>query len=70
MIGADLWLHFHENKSAYKESASDPYGNASIHWFGRHAFRNTESIEIERYIGMLGSASQPELPGQLPTDYQ
>ena len=26
---ADLWLHFHENRSAYRESASDPYGNVT-----------------------------------------
>ena len=65
---ADLWLHFHENKSAYKESASDPYGNTSdtTIWLRGMPSGTMSPLEIERCFQMLGSASQPELPGQLP----
>ena len=66
---ADLWLHFHENKSAYKESASDPYGNTSdtLLWLRGMPSGSLSPLEIERCFQMLGSASQPELPGQIPT---
>ncbi|MBJ84645.1 MAG: hypothetical protein CMB52_03915 [Euryarchaeota archaeon] len=66
---ADLWLHFHENKSAYKESASEPYGNVSdtLVWLRGMPSGSMSPLEIERCFQMLGSASQPELPGQIPS---
>ena len=66
---ADLWLHFHENKSAYRESSSDPYGNVSdtLVWLRGMPSGTMTPMEIERCFQMLGSASQPELPGQLPS---
>ena len=66
---ADLWLHFHENRSAYRESSSDPYGNSSdtLVWLRGMPSGTMSPTEIERCFQMLGSASQPELPGQIPT---
>ncbi|MED5486075.1 MAG: hypothetical protein VYB40_00015 [Candidatus Thermoplasmatota archaeon] len=66
---ADLWLHFYENKSNYRESASEPYGNVSetLVWLRGMPSGTLSPLEIERCFQMLGSASQPELPGQLPT---
>ncbi len=65
---ANLWLHFHENRSAYRESASDPYGNVTetLVWLRGMPSGTMTPMEIERCFQMLGSASQPELPGQIP----
>ena len=65
---ANLWLHFHENRSAYRESASDPYGNTTetLVWLRGKPSGTMTPMEIERCFQMLGSASQPELPGQIP----
>ncbi|MEE2747608.1 MAG: hypothetical protein VX473_03970 [Candidatus Thermoplasmatota archaeon] len=66
---ANLWLHFHENRSAYRESASEPYGNVTetLVWLRGMPSGTMTPMEIERCFQMLGSASQPELPGQIPT---
>ena len=66
---ADLWLHFHENRSSYRETAADPYGNVTetLVWLRGMPTGTMTPMEIERCFQMLGSASQPELPGQLPS---
>ena len=66
---ADLWLHFHENKSSFRDSSSEPYGNVSetLVWLRGMPSGTMTPLEIERCFQMLGSASQPELPGQLPS---
>ncbi len=66
---ADLWLHFHENRSSYRESASEPYGNVTetLVWLRGMPSGTMTPTEIERCFQMLGSASQPELPGQIPS---
>ena len=65
---ADLWLHFHENRSSYRESASEPYGNVTetLAWLRGMPSGTMSPTEIERCFQVLGSASQPELPGQIP----
>ena len=66
---ANLWLHFHENRSDYRESASEPYGNVTetLAWLRGMPSGTLTPMEIERCFQMLGSASHPELPGQIPS---
>lgn len=66
---ADVWLHFHEDRRNYSEGAGEPYGNVteSLGWLRGMPSGTMTPMEIERCFQMLGSASQPELPGQMPT---
>ena len=66
---SDIWLHFYEDRSNYSEGAGEPFGNTteSLGWLRGMPEGTMTPLEIERCFQMLGSASQPELPGQMPT---
>ena len=66
---ADIFIHFFEDRS--QETPNDPtaaYGNIteSSGWLKGMPAGSLERSEIERIFRMLGSESQPELPGQIP----
>tara|TARA_B100000686_G_scaffold341827_1_gene419868 strand:- start:1638 stop:5717 length:4080 start_codon:yes stop_codon:yes gene_type:complete len=67
---SDLHIHFHEDRSDLPESESDgTYGNTtdSMGWLRGMPSGTLEPEEIQRAFRMLGSADQPELPGDIPT---
>ena len=66
---ADIWFHFYEDRRNYTEGAGEPFGNVteSVGWLRGMPSGTLSPLEIERCFQMLGSASQPELPGQLPS---
>ena len=66
---ADLFLHFHENRSNLPASESDgDYGNItdSLGWFRGMPEGTMSPGEISRIFRMLGSENSPELPGGQP----
>ena len=66
---ADLHIHFHENRSEAPEENSDGnYGNVtdSRGWFRGMPEGSLTTEEIDRTFTMLGSKSEPELPGSQP----
>ena len=66
---ADLFLHFHENRSNLPSSESDGnYGNVtdSLGWFRGMPEGSMSPNEISRIFRMLGSENSPELPGGQP----
>lgn len=71
----DLWLHFHEDRRNYSEESGgacgqgDVCGNVTetLAWLRGMPSGTMTPTEIERCFQMLGSASSPELPGQMPT---
>jgi hypothetical protein len=65
----DLWLHFHEDRQNYSENDDGVYGNVTetLGWLRGMPSGTLNPTEIERCFQMLGSATSPELPGQLPT---
>ena len=66
---ADLFLHFHENRSNLPASESDgDYGNItdSLGWFRGMPEGSMSPGEISRIFRMLGSENSPELPGGQP----
>ena len=66
---ADLFLHFHENRSNLPASESDGnYGNVtdSLGWFRGMPEGSMSPGEISRIFRMLGSENSPELPGGQP----
>ena len=66
---SDLHIHFHEDRSDMPESESDgSFGNTtdSLGWFRGMPAGSLSQGEIERAFRMLGSADQPELPGDIP----
>ena len=66
---ADLFLHFHENRSNLPSSESDGnYGNVtdSLGWFRGMPEGSMSPNEISRILRMLGSENSPELPGGQP----
>ena len=66
---ADLHIHFHENRSEVPPENSDGnYGNStdSSGWFRGMPAGSLSSEEIDRIFTMLGSKSQPQLPGGQP----
>ena len=64
----DLWVHFHEDRSDLTPSAGEAYGNLtnSEGWFRQMPYGSLSDHEIERVFRMLGSESEPALPGQMP----
>ena len=66
---ADLHIHFHEDRSEAPEENSDGnYGNVtdSRGWFRGMPEGSLTTEEIDRTFTMLGSKSEPELPGSQP----
>ena len=66
---ADLHIHFHENRSEAPPDNSDGiYGNVtdSSGWFRGMPKGSLTTEEIDRTFTMLGSKSEPELPGGQP----
>ena len=66
---SDLHIHFHEDRSDLPESESDgSFGNItdSLGWFRGMPAGSLTDGQIERAFRMLGSADQPELPGDIP----
>tara|TARA_B000000557_G_scaffold90078_1_gene72733 strand:+ start:967 stop:5334 length:4368 start_codon:yes stop_codon:yes gene_type:complete len=66
---ADLHIHFHENRSEVPPENSDgTYGNVtdSSGWFRGMPEGSLTTEEIDRTFTMLGSKSEPELPGGQP----
>lgn len=65
----DMWIHFHEDRSNYTESAGQEYGNITetIGWLRDLPSGTLTNEEISRTFRMLGSESSPALPGQLPS---
>lgn len=66
---SDLHIHFHEDRSELPESESDgSFGNTtdSLGWFRGMPAGTLSEGQIERVFRMLGSADQPELPGDIP----
>ncbi|MEK9805471.1 MAG: hypothetical protein VW551_04165 [Euryarchaeota archaeon] len=66
---ADLHIHFHEDRSESPEENSDGnYGNVtdSRGWFRGMPKGSLTTEEIDRTFTMLGSKSEPELPGSQP----
>ena len=66
---ADLFIHFHENRSEVPpENADGEYGNVtdSVGWLRGMPAGSLSSEEIDRIFTMLGSKSEPELPGGQP----
>ena len=66
---ADLHIHFHENRSEVPPDNSDGiYGNVtdSSGWFRGMPKGSLTTEEIDRTFTMLGSKSEPELPGGQP----
>ena len=66
---ADLHIHFHENRSEVPPENSDGvYGNVtdSSGWFRGMPEGSLTTEEIDRTFTMLGSKSEPELPGGQP----
>jgi len=66
---ADLFIHFHEDRSNLPESQSDgEFGNAtdSFGWIRGMPEGSMSPEEIERIFRMLGSAGETELPGEIP----
>jgi hypothetical protein len=66
---SDLHIHFHEDRSELPESESDgSFGNTtdSLGWFRGMPAGTLSEGQIERAFRMLGSADQPELPGDIP----
>ncbi len=67
---ADLFLHFHENRSNLPPSESDgDSGNVtdSIGWFRGMPEGSMSSNEISRIFRLLGSEDSPDLPGGQPS---
>ena len=66
---SDLHIHFHEDRSELPESEADgSFGNTtdSLGWFRGMPAGTLSEEQIERVFRMLGSADQPELPGDIP----
>tara|TARA_B100000902_G_scaffold53463_2_gene60243 strand:- start:3389 stop:7759 length:4371 start_codon:yes stop_codon:yes gene_type:complete len=66
---ADLHLHFHENRSEVPPEYSDGiYGNVtdSVGWLRGLPAGSLDLEEIDRVFTMLGSKSEPQLPGGQP----
>ncbi|MEL0335872.1 MAG: hypothetical protein VXA63_02180, partial [Euryarchaeota archaeon] len=66
---ADLHIHFHEDRSEAPEENSDGnYGNVTVSrgWFRGMPEGSLTTEEIDRTFTMLGSKSEPELPGSQP----
>lgn len=66
---ADLHIHFHENRSEVPpENADGTYGNStdSIGWLRGMPAGSLTTEEIDRTFTMLGSKSEPQLPGGQP----
>ena len=67
---ADLFIHFHEDRSNLPESQSDgEFGNAtdSYGWLRGMPEGSMSIDEIERIFRMLGSVGETELPGDIPS---
>ncbi len=67
---ADLHVHFFEDRSREPPTdPTEPYGNIteSAGWLLGMPAGSMSEQEIERIFRMLGSESQPELPGQIPS---
>ena len=67
---ADLYIHFHEDRSNLPQSESDGnYGNTtdSFGWFRGMPKDSLSPNEISRVFRMLGSENQ-QLPGSIPDD--
>ena len=67
---ADLFIHFHEDRSNLPESQSDgEFGNAtdSYGWLRGMPEGSMSTDEIERIFRMLGSVGETELPGDIPS---
>lgn len=66
---ADLYIHFHENRSEVPpENADGEHGNVtdSVGWLRGMPAGSLSSEEIDRIFTMLGSKSEPQLPGGQP----
>lgn len=67
--GADIHLHFHEDRVNVPEDHADgDYGNStdSLGWLRGMPSGSLSPQEIDRVFTMLGSRSSPELPGSQP----
>ena len=67
--GADIHLHFHEDRANVPEDHADgDYGNStdSLGWLRGMPSGSLSPQEIDRVFTMLGSRSSPELPGSQP----
>ena len=67
---ADLHIHFHEDRSEVPpENADGDYGNVtdSSGWLRGMPAGSLSTAEIDRAFTMLGSKSEPQLPGGQPT---
>ena len=67
--GADIHLHFHEDRvNVPEENADGDYGNStdSLGWLRGMPSGSLSPQEIDRVFTMLGSRSSPELPGSQP----
>ena len=67
--GADIHLHFHEDRVNVPEDRADgDHGNStdSLGWLRGMPSGSLSSQEIDRVFTMLGSRSSPELPGSQP----
>ena len=66
---ADVYLHFHENRSNLPPSESDGnFGNVtdSLGWFRGMPEGSMSAGEISRIFRLLGSEDSPDLPGGQP----
>ena len=67
--GADIHLHFHEDRvNVPEDNADGDYGNStdSLGWLRGMPSGSLSPQEIDRVFTMLGSRSSPELPGSQP----
>ncbi|MEC8045151.1 MAG: hypothetical protein VX116_02555, partial [Candidatus Thermoplasmatota archaeon] len=67
--GADIHLHFHEDRVNVPEDKADgDFGNStdSLGWLRGMPAGTLSPQEIDRVFTMLGSRSSPELPGSQP----
>jgi len=67
--GADIHLHFHEDRVNVPEDRADgDHGNStdSLGWLRGMPSGSLSPQEIDRVFTMLGSRSSPELPGSQP----
>ena len=67
--GADIHLHFHEDRvNVPKDKADGDHGNStdSVGWLRGMPAGSLAPQEIDRVFTMLGSRTSPELPGSQP----